>query len=353
MTEPAAPNPPQALPPPPAPAAVKSLRGRWLWLALAVLAAAGAWGFRALDRDNIELRERVAQLAVYATPAIEQARQATQEAQRQVADLKQTVADMQADRASLERLVGDVLRMRDDATMIDVERLITLAAAELRISGHVPTSLAALEAADARLAAIDRPQYATLRRALARDIERLRAAPQVDTTGIALRLDEFVQAVDSWPLLADARPARPAAVKPAPVPADDAWGQVRAWVMREFGDLIRIREVDTPEALLLSSSQQQLARERLKLRLLSARQALLARNDRLFRSDLAETQAALVRYFDSRAAGPAAALAQLKQLAQMKVTVDVPTVAESLTALRAVRARPLTTQAPATAVKAK
>jgi uroporphyrinogen III methyltransferase/synthase len=135
------------------------------------------------------------------------------------------------------------------------------------------------------------------------------------------------------------RAAVPCPPSPAPPPTG-AWEHVRAWLAQEFGDLVRIHEVETPAALLLSSSQQQLVRERLKLRLLSARQALLARNDRLFRSDLAEAQATIHRYFDARGAGPAAALAQLKQIAQNTLAIDVPTLNESLAALRAVRNAP-------------
>ena len=37
---------------------------------------------------------------------------------------------------------------------------------------------------------------------LARDIERLKAAPAVDFTGMALKLDQLASSVDSWPLLA-------------------------------------------------------------------------------------------------------------------------------------------------------
>jgi uroporphyrin-3 C-methyltransferase/uroporphyrinogen III methyltransferase/synthase len=310
-----------------------------------VIAIAGAFAYRELARNQARLRDQVAQIERETTPAVAQARQALQDVQRQFADLKQIVDALQAERSALDQLVGDTLRMRDEAALIDIERLITLAAAELQISGHVPTALAALQAADMRLMQVERPQYVGLRRALGRDIDRLRAVPQVDFTGLALRLDQLVQAIDGWPLLSDSRPARatPPAKKaePAPPPSPkSAWDRVRAWVELEFGDLIRIREVETPEALLISSSQQQLVRERLKLRLLSARQALLARNDKLFRSDLAEAQATINRYFDARAAGPSQALTQLKQVAQTTLAVDVPALNESLAALRAVRAAP-------------
>ncbi len=331
-------NTPSAPPPSAVPPSARPRRWRAVpWLAMIALAISGALAYRELSNTNAELRDRVAQLARDAEPALAQVRKDVQDTQRQLAELKQAVDAMQADRASLDQVVGDVVRMRDEATLIDIERLVTLASAELQISGHVPTALAALQAADQRLLQMDRPQYLALRRALARDIERLRAVPQIDFTGLALKLDQLVQGVDGWPLLADAKPARAAAARnaPPPAPPPGLWSAVREWIGQEFGDLVRIHEVQTPEALLLSSSQQQLVRERLKLRLLSARQALLARNDKLFRSDLADAQATIHRYFDARAAAPA--LATLKQIAQTTLAVDAPPITDSLAALRALR----------------
>ena len=93
-------------------------------------------------------------------------------------------------REALEQLYADLSRGRDEAALVEVERLITLGAQELQISGNVPTALAALQTADTRLARLESPRFLPLRRVLARDIERLRAAPAVDITGIALKIDD-------------------------------------------------------------------------------------------------------------------------------------------------------------------
>jgi hypothetical protein len=68
--------------------------------------------------------------------------------------------------------------------------------------------------------------------------------------------------------------------------------------------LIRVRSVDTPDALMLSPTQAYFLRENLKLRLLNARLALLSRNEAAFRADLIAAQEALVKYFDTRAKRP-------------------------------------------------
>jgi uncharacterized protein HemX len=93
--------------------------------------------------------------------------------------------------------------------------------------------------------------------------------------------------------------------------------------------------------MLLNQQQQLLVRKQLSLRLLNARSALLARNDRLYRADLAEAQALLNRYFDTRHRDAAAALGSMKQLATAPLSVETPTVNDSVAAVRAVRSAPV------------
>src|SRR5438270_487601 len=83
------------------------------------------------------------------------------------------------------------------------------------------TSLLALVAvlvAEARLNRADRPQFVPIRRALARDIERLKSVPAIDFPGMSMRLDSLVASVDGLPLAYDERTERSAAVKGAESP---------------------------------------------------------------------------------------------------------------------------------------
>ena len=139
----------------------------------------------------------------------------------------------------------------------------------------------------------------------------------------------------------------PAAAPPRPTPAPPRelqWWE-RTWdaLQRELGeyrDLMRIRVVDTPDALLLGQQQQVLVRQQLRLRLLNARQALLGRNDRLYRADLSEAQTLMTRYFDVRPRDTAAALASMKQLASAPLSVETPSINDSVAAVRAARTAP-------------
>jgi uroporphyrin-3 C-methyltransferase/uroporphyrinogen III methyltransferase/synthase len=292
-----------------------------------------------------ELQQAAALAAESATRADAEARAARQ----QSAVLESRLAELESQREALEQLYADLSRGRDEAVLVEAERLVILAAQELQFSGNVPTALAALQTADARVARLESPRFLPLRRVLARDIERLKAAPAVDVTGIALKIDQLIASVDTWPMVADATgpapaaaPSRPARSDPSPRPGK-WWERIWETIERELGeyrDLIRIRTVDSPEPLLLTQQQQNLVRHQLRLRLLNARQALLGRNDRLYRADLAEAQALMTRFFDVRNREAAAALGSMKQLASAPLSVETPNVNDSVAAVRAARTAP-------------
>ena len=107
---------------------------------------------------------------------------------------------------------------------------------------------------------------------------------------------------------------------------DDAWEQ--------FRQLVRIRDIDNADPVLLNPTQAFFLRENFKLRLLNARIALLQRNEALFRQDLTAANQWLVRYFDVRSRGGASAQSTLNALIAGAVSIELPTLAESLNAVR-------------------
>lgn len=293
-------------------------------------------------RQQEQLAESRAREAAEATARAEASARVAEQAQKRLAELEEAATEA----AAAEAPAGPG---RDEALLLEVERLVMLAMNDVQLTRQAATALAALELADARLAASGDPRWAALRRALARDIERLRAVPAVDITGNALKLDQLIAGADVWPL-ANAPVPPPSPPKAAPrltakkaeappePPPPGAWQRLREWLAAEFGDLVRINEVGTPEALLLSSEQGKLVRSQLKLRLLGARLSLLARNDRLYQSDIDSAQTLLALYFDGRHAGVASAAATLRQLRSTALSFDVPVLADSQAAVRAARA---------------
>src|SRR5262249_3162004 len=78
-------------------------------------------------------------------------------------------------------------------------------------------------------------------------------------------------------------------------------------------------------------------RENLKLRLLSARIALLSRSDATFQADLAAADSWITQYFDMRAKSVQTLHSAVKQLAASPMPGEVPDLNRSLEALRVLR----------------
>ena len=309
---------------------------------LAVAVAAAVWfdGKRTQRALRLEVAQRLVEIESSAQAgARSQAQLATdlREAQAKVSLLEARLAESQAQQAALEALYRDLAPSRDEIAISEVEQVLVVASQQLQLAGNVSSALTALQLADTKLQRLDRPQFVPLRRALARDMDRLKAVPYVDVVGMSLKLDQALAAVDTLPLAMDERlppPARDAAALPAEVPA---WRRLLRDVWDDVRQLVRIESSDRPAAPLVPAAQQYYLRENLKLRLLTARIALLSRNDASFAADLTAVDGWIKQYFDTRARPVQMLQGTIKQLAATPLPGETPDLSRSLEALRVLR----------------
>ena len=333
----------------PAPDAAPPRRLRVVAVALVVLAAivAGLW----LDtRGRIgatqeELAKRLRDIETETREARTLARQA-QEAQREtlakLGALETKVAESQNQQVALEVLYQELARNRDEWQLAEIEQVLAIAQQQLQLSGNVRAALLALQLAESRLSRVDRPQFLPVRRALTRDIDRLKSLPVLDVPGLSLAIDRLIASVDAMPLAFDERVERPVsakASKTAPSAEDGFFARLGGEVWKELRQLVVVRKVEAPEPPLLPPQQAWFLRENLKLRLLNARLALLTRDEAGYREDLRVAQGWIQRYFDARAKVSQAALAQMKQISSASISFEPPSIVDSLEAVRGFKAR--------------
>ena len=270
--------------------------------------------------------------------SLAQAQAALRDTQARIAELESRMVDAQENRVAVEEMYRELSRSADDRMLAEVEQLLILASQQLQLAGNVKGALIALQAADQRLARADKLQVANLRRALNGDMDRLKALPLVDTVGIAVKLDALVLQADTLPLIvAESLPASRTGTR-ARLDEEAAWLRVARDFWAEMKGLVRIREIAPSEAVLLSPAQTYFLRENLKLRLLAARVALLARDESSFRDDIRASQAWITKYFDAKAKVNVNAQATLRQLAESPVSITPPDINASLAAVRSARA---------------
>jgi uroporphyrin-3 C-methyltransferase/uroporphyrinogen III methyltransferase/synthase len=316
---------------------MRSRNGRLGYALLAVLALLLALQWWTSRSEVRTLRREMAQrlqtgdsIATEGRAVAKSAQDDVRELQSKVSVLESRQTESQSQQLALEQLYRELSRNRDDWALAEIEQVLSTASQQLQLAGNVQGALIALQNADTRLSRSDKPQFITIRRALAGDIDKLKALPSVDVTGIALRLDSLITQVDRLPLLADEKPALPATPPKNSPPAtgtpsasaawltalNDKWQSFSNEMWTEVRQLIRVRTVDTPDALLLS------------------------RNESAFRSDLAAAQDTINRYFDTRARQTQSAQALLKQVQGSDLSIEMPTLNASLSAVRNYKATP-------------
>src|SRR5207302_8981729 len=102
----------------------------------------------------------------------------------------------------LEEMYRELSRSAEDRVLSEVEQMLVLASQQLQLAGNVRAALAALQAADQRLARAEKLAATPLRRAIAQDMERLKAVPQLDIAGIAVKIDGLIAQSEALPMMA-------------------------------------------------------------------------------------------------------------------------------------------------------
>lgn len=343
-TAPAAPSPPSPSP----------SNARWIAVGAALLAALSAaavvfaWNtqqrVKALETELVRRQQDSSGQAAEARIAAKAAQEQAREASAKLALLEARVAETTMQRSQLEELIQALARSRDENVLADLDAAIRVALQQTAITGSAEPLLATLRQADERLGRYNQPRLERVRRAIAQDLDRVRAAGVVDLTVLTIRLDEVIRQVDDLPLLsaADKRmgtrgPAPAASAASAGAGLGDraaaAWELMLAQVWTEVRNLVRVTRIENPDAMLVAPDQAFFLREGLKLRLLNARLALLSRQFDTAGSDLREAQAALARYFERDHRRVQLALETVRQVATQARSVAVPRPDATLAAI--------------------
>ena len=345
-----------------------------IFLLLAVVAAAGAWfAQRRFEMTTKQIGTQVLTLKNQAEDARRDVKQALVVLDAQQARIQQTEAalrDAQSQFAALEQLWQNLNRGMEDSMLAnDVDRLLTVAAQQLRVSGNVNNAILALEHGLSMLVRADRPRFSSLQRAISADLDRLRGVSTVDIPGVSAKLEQVTNLLGRAPLLVpdaavpglmsarDRNGAPQSAVASAPAKAspaepieagqawwESAWRQIRislknsaVFVVRELSDVISVQRVTDKDALLMSPEQGTLLRENLRARVLTAQMALLMHQSTIWRLELATIESAVASRYDAKAPDTLHALRLLRELAATNVAIAMPDITESFSALEAVR----------------
>ena len=349
--------------------AAAALKPQYVWAAfaaLAVVCAASLWlawqsqqRVRGLEQELVRRQSETQIQSTEAKMLASQSQDVARETAAKLALLDARVGEVAVQRGQIEELIQSLSRSRDENVVLDIDSALRVAMQQSALTGSAEPMVATLKQADERLARYNQPRLEGVRRAIARDLDRIKAMGVIDVAAAAIKLDEAVRMVDELPLLSQAeqrkeasRPAAPTASAPRQ-PSRGASGAsvvdtsmpvwLQPWLARwdaltervwvEAKSLMRVTRIDHPEAMLLAPEHAYFLRENLKLRLLNARLALLSRQFDTALGDLQGAQSAVERYFDRSSRRTQLAAELIRQVATQARQTGLPRPDNTLAAL--------------------
>ena len=256
--------------------------------------------------------------------------------------LEQKLAESRDQQEVLQTLYDQLAENREATALAEVEQLLTIANQQLQLAGNVKSALLALQAADTRLQPLALPRAIQLRETLAQDIEKLRQFPQADVISMSEELNKIVTLSDTLPLISERQPTLNNALKTEQLHKTAVLNKTQQLhgaalflntLWDDIKNLVTIERIDQPEPPLLAKDNAFYLRENLKLRLLTARIALLQRDEASYTADIQTVTRWLNQYFDTQHPDTQQVLKLLNRISAKNIGVALPELNESLNAV--------------------
>jgi len=264
-----------------------------------------------------------------------QAEERSTQANARTVILEQKMEESRDQQDVLQTLYDQLAENREASAVTEVEQLLTIANQQLQLAGNVKSALLAMQAADKRLEPLNLPRAMQLRETLALDIENLRKLPQIDATSMSAQLERLAALCSTLPLISERQPTLNANVvhknrlKP---PQLNALQKLVFPIWDDIKNLVTVERIDKPEPPLLAADHEFYLRENLKLRLLTARIALLQHDEANYKADLNTVKVWLNQYFDTKHPNAIQAFKLLKKLSDNNISIELPQLTESFAA---------------------
>jgi uroporphyrin-3 C-methyltransferase len=325
---------------------------RWAWV-LAILACVGCFSlWMKLHSIEETLAKQSANTSELAQEAKGLAKEASELSRDTAAHLSLTdnkLSEVALQRTQLETLMQTLTHSRDENTLDELESAVHLAQQQAQMTGSVQPLLETLKLADLKLSKLSSPRFSALSAAVKHDLNLIKSTALSDTPNLLIEIDQVVHLVDVMPLANEVGLKRAGSLEVlAPRAVEESAGKPPSWVESitqsevkkmlqslwdGFKSLVRVSEIDHPQAILLTPEQGFFVRENLKLKLLNARLALLSRQSDVARSDVMAVNTQIKAYFDLKNKNTQIALEALGQLEKDMLQLNVPRLEQTVNAL--------------------
>ena len=312
----------------------------YLVIAVALFTLAWQWlntrhRFNAIEKSLSLKLEQYQAINQQSLALAKQAEERSTQANSRTIVLEQKLAESRDQQEALQTLYTQLAENRESTAVAEVEQLLTIANQQLQLSSNVKSALLALQAAQKRLEPLDLPRAVQLRETLALEIESLRDIPQLDMLSLSAQLTQLSELCGKLPLISERQPtlnASTAQQKPA-VESMSPLQKLIQPLWEDIKNLVTVERINKPEPPLLATDQAFYLRENIRLRLLTARIALLQHDEATYKADLNTVKNWLSEYFDTRHPDTIKAFNLLKKLSSNKISMELPQLTDSFAAV--------------------
>ncbi len=316
-----------------------------VWLALLVALAglgAGGWSAWQLHRQQDQAAQQMAQLQASGEAAQTRIKESEAHVAKRLAGLpsadelatqRDLLVTLQGDQQRLAQNLAEVVgKSREQWRLAEAEHLMRLAMLRLSALQDVDSAIALLQGADEILKVQNDPQAFAARGELIKVLEALRSLPQIDRSGLFLKLSALRTQVGQLQMLA------PEYVLPvdttSAVTASDSSRWETLW--EELSRYVRI-DLHADQDIRPQLAGQSLAQVRLTLALAleQAQWAALNGEQEVYRAALVSARDVLDSYFDRDNQAVQTMQTRLGELAGESVIASMPKLDDALGALQA------------------
>ncbi len=313
--------------------------GTLLLVIVALLTLAWQWlntrhKFNEVEQSLSHKLEEYQALNQQSLALAKQAEDRSTQANARTVILEQKLAESRDQQEVLQTLYNRLAENRESTAVAEVEQLLNIANQQLQLAGNVKSALLALEAAQQRLQSLDLPRAVQLRETLNLEIENLRELPQIDIISMSAQLTNLSELCTTLPLISERQPTLNAKTKQPPqTTPQNALQKFGFAIWDDIKNLVTVERIDRPEPPLLAADHVFYLRENLKLRLLTARIALLQHDEATYKADLNTVSGWLNQYFDTKHPNTIKAFNMLKKLSSNNISIELPQLTDSLAAV--------------------
>jgi uncharacterized protein HemX len=313
-------------------AAGRGLAALALLLALAALAFSG---YQFARRGQPDASAAVAALEARTASLGRENQRLERALGSQGARLDALTAELAMARAGIAALEAGGAPDNVDFALAEIEYLLIIATQRLALARDARTALAAVEAADRRLAGSHEPALTGLRAQLASDMNALRAVPEVDVAGLSLFLADLVQRAESLPLRDEYLQRREAAEQAAVPETARGWRAFWEGIWHEISRHMIVTRMEKGARVTLLPEERYFLVHNLRLQLETARLSVLRGDTGSLHASIAIATDWIRTYYNAADPAVANVLESLRRMQSVRLDPELPDISSSLESARA------------------